>query len=93
MRIPSPMPSGPAMHGPSGSVSGLGVLGPSGLLLSAPLLGRTARRAAYHYIWQRITTETFDERSHVRGCTQQENGVRTPRGWIATHEVGVVAAV
>jgi hypothetical protein len=38
-------------------------------------------------------TETFDERSHVRERTQQENGVRTPPGWIATPAVGVVTAV
>jgi hypothetical protein len=60
---------------------------------SRPLLGRNDGRAAYDHIGQRITTETFDERSQAREHTQQENGVRTPSGWIATHVVGVVTAV
>lgn len=63
------------------------------LLPQSSLLGRNDGGGAYHNIWQRSTTETFDQRSHVRERTHQANGVWTPRGWIATHAVGVVGAV
>lgn len=92
MRIPSPMPSGPATRGPSWAIPGSGVMGPSELLSSAPSLGRNDGRAGYHYIRQEITAETFDKRSHVRERTPKERCVRKTRGWIVTHAVGAVAA-